>query len=231
LGLLAAVLSVDETALVQSWLSQPLPAGILAGLVAGDPVTGVALGLPLQLITVGNLPVGQSLIPETVGPVVGGVGAILAGGHHLLPLPDLQGTWNGALHGWILLAVVLASVAGHGIIQLERRLHFLWVLSGHRHLREGSFRGFERLLARCVFFTALRGFCLAAVWFWLFGELWLPLLGRMPERLWPGLACLPWLAVPLAVVVLMNRYGFRVSWPLGLLGFGVALGLIKGTGG
>ena len=54
LGLLGGVLVLDDTALAQTWFSQPLPAAVLAGAVLGDPLSGLALGLPIQLIMAVN---------------------------------------------------------------------------------------------------------------------------------------------------------------------------------
>ena len=74
LALLAGCLALDETALAQTWLSQPLPAAILAGLVCGEPMAGLALGLPLQA--------WLALRPPSFAAAVGagpGVPGLLAG--------------------------------------------------------------------------------------------------------------------------------------------------------
>ncbi len=61
LGVLAGLLALDDTALAQTWFGQPLPAAVLTGYLCGDPLTGMAVGLPLQLVLAGNLPIGQTL--------------------------------------------------------------------------------------------------------------------------------------------------------------------------
>ena len=58
LAALAGILALDETAIAQTWFGQPLAAGVLTGFVVGDPVTGLAIALPLQIGLAGNLPVG-----------------------------------------------------------------------------------------------------------------------------------------------------------------------------
>ncbi len=56
LGLLAACLAVDDVSWAQTWFSQPLVAALLTGFFCGNPLTGLAIGLPLQLVLAGNLP-------------------------------------------------------------------------------------------------------------------------------------------------------------------------------
>jgi mannose/fructose/N-acetylgalactosamine-specific phosphotransferase system component IIC len=225
LGLLGAMLSLDDTAFAQTWMSQPLPAGVLTGLVAGDPFTGLAIGLPLQLITIGNLPVGQTVVTEPVAPLVAATGAVLAGGYRLELLPSVDAGGSGLLLGWVLVGVVLASLAGQLAVRLERRANLLWMLAGHRDLREGNLAGFERLLVRSLALTALRGLVLSVLWYWGFRLLWIPLLSHLPEPMTDGLVLVPWLTLPVAAVVLLNRFGFRAAWSLGLLGFCLAFGL------
>ena len=71
LVLLGMVLAMDENSLAQTWLSQPLPAGILAGCLAGDPATGALLGVLMQLVVIGNFPVGASFCLDTGSAVLG----------------------------------------------------------------------------------------------------------------------------------------------------------------
>lgn len=80
LAALAGCLALDETAAAQTWLSQPLPAALLAGAVAGDPALGLAVGLPLQLALTMNLPVGQTITGDVSGAAVAVVGAAAVGG-------------------------------------------------------------------------------------------------------------------------------------------------------
>jgi len=80
LALLGGVLSLDVTAAFQVMLSQPIAAGGIAGLVAGDPVTGVAVGGALQLVWIGVVPVGAAPFPDGAVASTVGVGvAVLMG--------------------------------------------------------------------------------------------------------------------------------------------------------
>ena len=75
LSLLAGLLSLDATAVLQVMLSQPLAAAGLAGLVAGDPALGLTMGAALQLVWIGALPVGAAPFPDGAVAGVAGVGA------------------------------------------------------------------------------------------------------------------------------------------------------------
>jgi len=221
LGALSVLLSLEDTSLAQTWLSQPLPAGILAGLVCGDPQTGLAIGLPFQLVTIGNLPVGQVTSGEQVGAVVAAVGGTVASGNRLLwPFPPEPGA--AGLLGWVLLGTVLLSLAGHWAVRGERRVHFLWMLAGGRSLREGNLGRFERIHGLCLGITALRGLLLALCWLGVMILLWIPLYAWLPGRLVRALAYLPLLTPPLAVGLMLDRYGFRSGWGWVLAGLAAA---------
>jgi mannose/fructose/N-acetylgalactosamine-specific phosphotransferase system component IIC len=98
LGALGGLLLLDDTALAQTWFSQPLPVAVLTGAFCGDPLTGLALGLPIQLILAGNLPVGQSFIGDPVPPMVAVVGAAVLAGDGLQPtLGAAMGAWQGLI--------------------------------------------------------------------------------------------------------------------------------------
>ncbi len=84
-GLLGALLALDDTAYAQTWFSLPLPAALLTGLALGDPLTGLALGLPLQLVLAGNLPVGQSFTGDPTVATVATVGAAVLDGQAHAP--------------------------------------------------------------------------------------------------------------------------------------------------
>jgi mannose/fructose/N-acetylgalactosamine-specific phosphotransferase system component IIC len=212
LALLAAVLSLDDTAFAQTWLGQPLPAGLLAGAVCGDPLTGLAVGLPFQLVTLGNLPVGQTFTGEKVAAVVAGVGGAILTGHALPPpAATVSGSAAGEL-GWVLAGVCLFSLAGHRVVKVERATHFRWMLEGHRTLWDGRTGRFEGLIGRCLAATALRGLLLCLLWLLLMVAFWMPLYALLPPRLVRALALLPLLAPPLAVAALGDLYGWGRAW-------------------
>lgn len=222
LALIGAWLALDDTAYWQTWLSQPLPAAILAGLACGAVGNGLAVGLPVQVLAIGHLPVGQSAAGERTTPVIAAVGASWLAGSELPRLPG--GTGDGAAAtGWLLLAVALIALSGYRLVRSERALHKRWMLSALRGLRRGRLEGIDSAQRRCLAATALRGAAGTLVWTLAVGLLWLPLLQGMPPWALAGLAAVPLLAVPLGACALVEVYGARsgLTWMLG--GFAAAL--------
>lgn len=224
LALLAGCLALDETALAQTWLSQPLPAAFLAGLVCGQPVAGLAVGLPLQMALTMNLPVGQTITGDVSGAAVAVTGGALLSGR----VPALAGgAGDAALTGWLVLGAALVSLAGHPLIQAERRLHLLWMLQGHRTLRDGRLGRVEAIHGRCLAAGFLRGGALAAAALAATICLWLPLYDVLPPALRPALVWLPWLAAALGIGAVFERYGVLRHWRW--LAGGLAAGWLLGV--
>lgn len=215
-GLLAGLLCLDDTALAQTWLGQPLPAALLAGLIFGDPLTGLALGLPLQLVLVGNLPVGQTFTAEATAGVVAAVAAAAEGGWRLVPALRGPGADPGpgplGLLGWLLVAVGLVSLLGHVIVQTERRAHGVWMQVGRLSLRDGSLARMERLHLRCLLATFARGALLGALFLLGLRQWWIPAYPLLGERLHEALALLPLLLPAVGLGTMVDRYGPRRSW-------------------
>jgi len=215
-ALLGALLVLDETAVAQTWFSQPLPAGILAGLVWGAPELGLALGLPLQLLAVGNLPVGQAFAGDRVSPLLGLVGAAAALDWNVAAPFAGTGPATGHL-GWLLVAAALGSMTGDGVLRWERRFHSRLMLGGLRSLRDGRYEHMERAHVRCLLTTALRGALSTVAWCLLAIAIWLPMYDLLPARLAHGLGILPWLTPALAIGSLGELYGSRqgLRWIMG----------------
>jgi hypothetical protein len=72
LALLGAVVALDAVSVAQAMISRPLVAGALAGILAGDVVTGLQVGALLELFLLVALPAGGGRMPE------GGIAAIVA---------------------------------------------------------------------------------------------------------------------------------------------------------
>jgi mannose/fructose/N-acetylgalactosamine-specific phosphotransferase system component IIC len=222
---LGGVLLLDDTAVAQTWLSQPLAAGILAGWVCGDPLTGAVVGLPLQLAVLGNLPVGQGFVSEPTTATVAAVGAVATTGHRL-QLVDAVGVGGAApVLGWLLLGATLAVLAGHPAVQAERRAHFAWMLAGHRTLRDGDLGRIDGLQRRCLAVTAARGALQTLLWLAVLTWIWLPVQELLPAYWQRGLGWLPPVAAGVAVGVVLERHrrGPAALWLLAgaALGFAV----------
>ncbi len=219
---LCGLLVVDDTAWGQTWFSQPLPAALLTGWICGDPLTGLAIGVPLQLVLVGNIPVGQSFVGEPTIALVAAVAATILAGHHLGPALDFGGAGLPLL-GWMIVGAALLSLAGNSLVQMERRAHVPLMLEGHRTLRDGDLSRIGRLHRRALGLTFLRGAvgCLLAVL--LLSRLWIPALGLLPARLLTACGILAILLPGLGIGTMIDRYGAVRSLPW------VAAGLAGGT--
>ncbi len=228
LALLAGCLALDETSLAQTWLSQPLPAALLAGLACGHPAAGLAVGLPLQLVLTMNLPVGQTVTGDASGAAVAAVGAVAWRGLAPAPLGAGAGAGDGALAGWLLLGAALVCLAGHPLVQAERRLHLVWMLRGRRTLRDGWLGRVEAIHGLCLAAAFVRGALFAVAGLLALGGLWLPAFAELPAALRPGLALLPWLAAALGLGAVLERYGVgrHVRWVAAGLAAGWLLGAV-----
>jgi len=218
LGLLAGILALDDTALAQTWFGQPLPAAVLTGFLCGDPLTGLAVGLPLQLVLAGNLPIGQTFTGDPTSAVIGAVAGTLLAGRPLPPVlaEDPTGAWQ--LLGWVILGAGLLSLLGHLFIQAERRANGLWMLEGVRSLRDGRLGRIERLHIRCLMTVFLRGFSSGIMFVLIMLRVWIPLFAHLPQALQATLGMLPLLLPGLGVGTLIDRYGLKTSWPWATLG-------------
>jgi mannose/fructose/N-acetylgalactosamine-specific phosphotransferase system component IIC len=228
-ALVGALLALDETSLAQTWLSQPLPAALLAGLVVGEPAAALVPGFFMQLIVLGNLPVGAASTLDATSATVGVVAGALIGGWNPpeggSPLVAFSGeaAWPVGLQ---MVLMALASLAGGRLIRLQRQAHLAWKLAAYRRIRDGDFTMVDRLHRKALVVAAARGgamsLLIAAVvaigWSWS-GDA-VPAAGR------EILARLPLVAVPLAVATLSERFGHPRAVPV--LVVTVGLGLAAG---
>ncbi len=203
LALLAGLLTMDDTSLAQTWFSQPLPAALLAGFFCGDPLSGLAIGLPLQLILAVNLPVGQSFTGEPAVAMVAAVGASVLSGRSLVVPMAGEGPQSLGFVGWMVLAAGSLSALGHFLVQMAG------------------------LQGRCLAATFLRGSLMAVLMLLFLLWLWIPLYKYLPLRGQQGLAILPWLLPGLGLGTLVDRYGRSGGWLWVLAGLLLALILLR----
>jgi PTS system mannose-specific IIC component len=101
-GALAVLLGLDRTAFLQSMVSRPLVAAPLTGWLLGIPLAGLEVGMLLELLWLGQLPVGTVIPPDDTQVAIGAT--LLA-----LTLERLLG-----LHGMpaVILCVLVAIPLG-----------------------------------------------------------------------------------------------------------------------
>lgn len=210
---LGALASLDDTALAQTWLGQPLPAAVVAGYVLGEPAAGLALGLPLQLATLGNLPVGRSFLGEQAAPLVGALAAAAASGFLTAAADEavLRPGPVSARVGWLLVLLAVASLAGHRLVKAERAWHERQSAGALRALRDGRSGHLDLVHLRCLLGTAVRGALVASLVYAVAVLVWIPAYPDLPSRLQKALGLLPWFSPALALGALMDLYGSRAG--------------------
>ena len=113
------VVGLDLASMLQGLFSRPLVAGAVAGVILNDPMTGLRIGVTLELFALDVLPVGASRYPDygaaTIAAVAAGAGE----------------SWTAALGPAVLLGLVLAHLGGWTIV-LHRRVT-AWALTRAEH--------------------------------------------------------------------------------------------------
>lgn len=70
-GVLSMATGLDRVALLQFMISRPLVAGPLAGWAMGMPLIGLHVGILLELLWLGRLPVGAAIPPDDTQVAIG----------------------------------------------------------------------------------------------------------------------------------------------------------------
>jgi PTS system mannose-specific IIC component len=136
-GLVAMLTGLDRVALVQLMISRPLVAGPLTGWVLGDPLIGLEVGMLLELLWLGRLPVGAAIPPDDTQVAVGATVLALTMGGFL----DLSGMPLVILS--VLIAIPLGKF-GQVFDRLARHANDRLALSGQRALESGNVGSLER---------------------------------------------------------------------------------------
>jgi PTS system mannose-specific IIC component len=136
-GLVAMLTGLDRVALVQVMISRPLVAAPLTGLVLGNPLLGLEVGMLLELLWLGRLPVGAAIPPDDTQVAVGATVLAFSMGQML----DLGGM------PMVILAVLVAIPLGKfGQIfdRLARNVNDRLAVAGLKALGSGNPSGLER---------------------------------------------------------------------------------------
>lgn len=155
-ALLLGALGLDQTAVGQVLVSQPLVGGAIIGWSLGDPVGGLLAGAFFQFLCLTDLPVGASVPPDTAFAGLVGSAAFLRLGHP-------AGWGDLALLGLLSVAFLPLAFAGRELDLLVRRSNRVWTRLTERCLALGRFRLAQAAAAGGVLLFFLRGFLLALV--------------------------------------------------------------------
>jgi len=136
-GLVAMLTGLDRVALGQVMISRPLVAAPLTGLVLGNPQLGLEVGMLLELLWLGRLPVGAAIPPDDTQVAVGATVLAFSMGQmlNLVGMP------------MVILAVLVAIPLGKfGQIfdRLARKVNDRLAVAGLKALGNGNANGLER---------------------------------------------------------------------------------------
>ncbi|MGK2905131.1 MAG: PTS sugar transporter subunit IIC [Desulfuromonadales bacterium] len=136
-GLVAMLTGLDRVALIQIMISRPLVAGPLTGWVLGHPLVGMEVGMLLELLWLGRLPVGAAIPPDDTQVAVGATVLAISMGHIL----NLNGMPMVILS--VLIAIPLGKF-GQLFDRLARHVNGRLAVSGHLALMTGNTSSLER---------------------------------------------------------------------------------------
>jgi PTS system mannose-specific IIC component len=155
LAALAGALSLDTTAVFQTMVSQPLVSAAIAGVLVGDVVSGLAVGVALELVWIGSLPVGAAAFPEAAVAAVVGTGLAA-----LSRRAGVPASW--AVCGGVLIALATGAV-GQRLTSAIRALNVRLSEGAAVRVAAGDPRGLRSSVLRAIGFRFLTSSALAAV--------------------------------------------------------------------
>jgi mannose/fructose/N-acetylgalactosamine-specific phosphotransferase system component IIC len=150
--LVGTLVGLDLASVSQIMISRPLAAGLLGGVVAGDPVSGMLVGALLEFFAMETLAVGAARFPD-YGPAAVACGALAAS--------RPQGTAAPVLLGLVLLAMA-AAWAGGWLVHLVRRANAASVEEAKAAIDSGDARALSSVHMAGLVRDAVRGGVLTA---------------------------------------------------------------------
>lgn len=194
---------------VDEWeFHQPIIACTLVGLAVGHPLSGVALGASLQLVTLGWMNIGTAVAPDPALAAV--VAAWWVSGPAHLPVAAgvilaLPLAWVGQALTRLLRQLIVPLVAQADVAAAQGDLHRISRL----HLYSAALQGI-----RVVIPTALLLLIPAA---------WLQhAYQALPTSVQGGLRVAAGMLVVVSFAIVINMMASRQLWPFFFLGFALA---------
>lgn len=155
-ALVIGALGLDQTAVAQVLLSQPLVGGVILGWSAGDPEAGLLAGAFFQFLCLTDLPVGASVPPDTALAGLIGVATFLTLGHP-------PGWGDQALLGLLAAGFLpVAMLAKAGDVRV-RRANRIWTRLTEKLLEKGRVKLAQVAANGGLLFFFLRAFIVALV--------------------------------------------------------------------
>lgn len=151
-AILLAFLSLDETAVGQFMVSRPIVAGPLVGWLIGRTDIGLEMGALIELIWIGDVPVGAHL-PLDLAMLTGTSVALAC---ELVSNSNPEAAMTYALG----IAIPLAALSTEGEVAL-RKFHIRWLHFAQRMAFNGHLKTFEWLNTVVLAEQWLKGFLVA----------------------------------------------------------------------
>lgn len=133
----AIMVGLDRTAALQIMISRPLVAGPLVGLLLGDIMTGLTVGMLLELLWLCRMPVGASIPHDDTQVAVGATTLAIA-------LSGTAGRGLGLTLCALLVALPLGKI-GQYIERMVRLRNQLLSATAQRAVDQGELPAIERL--------------------------------------------------------------------------------------
>jgi PTS system mannose-specific IIC component len=155
-GTLAVLLGLDRVAFLQCMVSRPLVAASLTGWLFGVPLTGLEVGMLLELLWLGRLPVGAVIPPDDTQVAIGATVLALT----LDRVLDLHGM--PAVILCVLVAIPLGKV-GQYCDRRAREANDYLMRQAQEAAEDGDARCLERLHLRGLGHFALASLVTCAI--------------------------------------------------------------------
>jgi mannose/fructose/N-acetylgalactosamine-specific phosphotransferase system component IIC len=153
-AVIVGALGLDQTAIAQMMLSQPLVGGAILGWSAGEPGAGLLAGAFFQFLCLTDLPVGASVPPDTALAGLIGVATFLSLGHP-------PGWSDQALLGLLAVGFLPLAVLARALDVRVRRANAVWLRATVGLLERGRPRLAQVAAAGGILLFFLRAFVLA----------------------------------------------------------------------
>jgi len=155
-ALIVGALGLDQTAVAQVLLSQPLVGGVILGWSAGDPGSGLLAGAFFQFLCLTDLPVGASIPPDTALAGLIGVATFLSLGHP-------PGWDDQALLGLLAVGFLPVAILARFVDVRVRRANRIWVRITEKLLENERVHLAQAAANGGLIFFFLRAFIVALV--------------------------------------------------------------------
>lgn len=133
----AVLCGLDRTAALQIMISRPIVAAPLTGLVLGEPLLGLQVGMLVELLWLGRLPVGASIPPDDTQIAIGGtfLSVAFASPNYELPVTVM----------FCLLVAIPLAKSGQFFDRMARRANDHMVKRVERTVLSGDLSSIDRL--------------------------------------------------------------------------------------